>query len=722
MSAQTTGATFKVGDLLNNTYRIEAVLGRGGTSEVYQARSEISGNRVALKVLRAEFSRNEDFLNLMTREEDIREIRHDAIVRYYHNQRNENNDVFLVMDFVDGPGLDKKMKQGGMSAADLMIVAERVLQGLKAAHSKLIVHRDLSPDNIILRNGNPAEAVIIDFGIAKDSNPGAGTIVGNEFAGKYAYAAPEQLSGHSDARSDLYALGALLLATFRGKAPDVGNNPIEVIEKKGLPLDTSGVPEPLKTLIDRMTTPDPQLRPPDANAVLDLIHSADDTAAAPTPLGDATVIAPRPATAPPATAPTTNKPAKAPREVPEKKSGSGGKLTILALLTVAVLGAGAYFGGLFDPLLSPGLPVADPYTLTIERTSAGQVTAVGNVPSTETETALSQRVADLGGDAQLTLAQGAISENWGTGILGVLDTVQTLPEWSVEVSGDSVRVEGLTEDRDDYDRMPAALEQTAAPAGLSLQSAIELGPRILLPSALAPILKAYADCGSLWLLNTPPLGYTNADSVVVGGRLSTEEVRENLKTALKNAAGQRSVEVSAQVLNPTLCLFDDVLPNVPSGGFEITFALGETGEPVPFGDYTVGQNPVIDLVIPADITTGYLFASALDVSGNVFHLLPNMNRPDNSVEALRDGQTGDVTIRLAHTLEEAAASNGKKLAFVVDDTALGKTQILVIHAQDQFLDGMRPTTESAMSYAVALVEKRDLVDSLDTRILTTTQP
>lgn len=83
MSAGSTGreAIFQPGDLLNNTYRIEAILGRGGTSEVYRARSEISGRVVALKALRSEFSRNEDYLALMTREEDIREIRHDGIVR-----------------------------------------------------------------------------------------------------------------------------------------------------------------------------------------------------------------------------------------------------------------------------------------------------------------------------------------------------------------------------------------------------------------------------------------------------------------------------------------------------------------------------------------------------------------------------------------------------------------------------------------------------------------
>ena len=211
--------TFQPGDLLNNTYRIEIVLGRGGTSEVYRARSEISGRVVALKVLNAEFSSNEDFLVLMTREEEIRDVRHDAVVRYSENNKTPDGHIYLVMDYVDGPGLDKVLAERQLSVDELMTIAERVLGGLVATHARNIVHRDMSPDNIILRGGKASGAVIIDFGIARDTNPGAATIVGDGFAGKYAYAAPEQLNGNADQRSDLYSVGATLLAAYRGSAP-----------------------------------------------------------------------------------------------------------------------------------------------------------------------------------------------------------------------------------------------------------------------------------------------------------------------------------------------------------------------------------------------------------------------------------------------------------------------------------------------------------------------
>ena len=140
------GDTFKPGDLLNNTYRIEAILGRGGTSEVYKARNDVSGRFVAIKALKSEFSGDEGYLTLMRREEEIREIRHDAVVRYSENHRTPSGMIYLVMDYVEGPGLDAKMKSGGMSAPDLVAVCRRVASGLKVAHRGR-VHRPRGAQN-----------------------------------------------------------------------------------------------------------------------------------------------------------------------------------------------------------------------------------------------------------------------------------------------------------------------------------------------------------------------------------------------------------------------------------------------------------------------------------------------------------------------------------------------------------------------------------------------
>ena len=201
------GDIFNVGQVLNNTYVIDKILGRGGTGEVYRARNKITDRVVAIKALNRQFSGNADYIELMKREEEMRAIQHDAVVRYTECSMSDDGHVFLVMDYVEGPPLSDVMTQRRMDPRELLIIGQRVAEGLVATHAKGIIHRDLSPDNIILRHGDPTKATIIDFGIAKDTAVGARTIVGSDFAGKYEYSAPEQLEGHVSPQSDLICAG-----------------------------------------------------------------------------------------------------------------------------------------------------------------------------------------------------------------------------------------------------------------------------------------------------------------------------------------------------------------------------------------------------------------------------------------------------------------------------------------------------------------------------------
>lgn len=700
MTQSQQGDTFQPGDVLNNTYRIEAVLGRGGTSEVYRARSEISGREVALKVLKSEMAGNADYLVLMTREEEIREVRHAAVVRYSENHRTQDGHIYLVMDFVDGPGLDQKLKSGGMSADDLMVVGRRVAEGLAAVHQHNIVHRDLSPDNIILRNDDPSEAVIIDFGIAKDTNPGAATIVGNEFAGKYAYAAPEQLSGNSDARSDIYSLGALLLATFRAAAPNVGRNPMEVIENKGKALDTEGVPEPLKSLIDRMAHPDPAQRFQTAQEVVTAFDP--DPLASLTP--EATVV----------TAPPSQPPKPKAKDAPAKKK-SGLLVPLLLVLLLGGGGAGVYFSGLWQSLLGPSLPLADPYTLIAEREAGGAPRVTGSAPSEAAQAVLSGPVTELGGQADLALARGDIGESWPQDVADLMNMISPLEEWRLSVSGNAARVTGLTVDRDLRARLQNALSTHPMVNGVE----IALGPRLLSTTAVTDLMARFADCGPLELAATPVDGFAMGEAVTVTGKVGSEQTRERLQAEIAALAGDRPVRVETEVLNPELCVIDAQLPFAPSGGFDIVFGYGDRPDLNPTGAYKVGENPTIDVVIPAEQVRGFLWVSIMDVSGNVYHLLPNINRPDNALVSLRDGADGPVTVRVAYSIGEALADNAR-LSFLVDEN-FGKSKIVVIHSSAPLFGEMRPTTESLASYTAALSARLDdgatTIYGLDSRII-----
>jgi serine/threonine-protein kinase len=700
--------TFKPGDLLNNTYRIESVLGRGGTSEVYRARSEISGRVVALKVLKAELSANVDYLRLMTREEAIRDVRHDAVVRYSENHRTPDGHVYLIMDYVDGPPLDRIMAKGPVPADDLMVIGARVTEGLVAAHARNIVHRDLSPDNIILRGGKPGEAVIIDFGIAKDDRPGAETIVGNEFAGKYAYAAPEQLYGRTDPRSDLYALGATLLACFRGQVPDLGTNPVEMLRIKGTAPDTAGVPEPLKGIIDRLCKPEPKDRYQTAAEVLAAFSPARMQTAAPGP-------------AMPAAVPSA--PKTSPTAVPVAAQERRGRVGLVAVLLLALGGgaAGAWYGGLLDRFLVQPLPVADPFVLTVAQAADGKPLAKGFVPDEATQKALADMMRQAGGTAEVTLAQGAIADGWGGEVTALLSRAAGLAEWQVSVSGNEVRITGMAADRAARDAAAAAMTSDV----LTVSADIGFGPRILLPDAVRAVLEVHQDCGPLSLPDAPPAGWGAGAKVLVAGRMASDATRLALFQALGSAIGDREALMDIEVLNPELCAIEAALPRAPSKGFKVIFGFGDRTDPNPAGRYFVGENPVIDVVVPADVTTGNLWISIVDVTGSVFHLLPNLNRPENDIATLRGGKGGEVSVRVAYSVAEATGT--PKMAFLVDDSIMGKSKIVILHAPEPVFSELRPMSESVESLAAALAGKESgegmaPVFSIDSRILTTEKP
>ncbi|MCX7561322.1 serine/threonine-protein kinase [Sulfitobacter sp. F26204] len=715
MSDPRPGDAFQIGDVLNNTYRIEALLGRGGTSDVYRARNEISGRLVAVKVLKAEFSGNDDYLVLMTREEEIREVRHDAIVRYAENNRTSEGLVYLLMDYIEGPGLDQKLDEGPMSAEDLLILCKRVSEGLKAAHDRSIVHRDLSPDNIILRNGNPAEAVVIDFGIAKDTNPGAETIVGNEFAGKYAYAAPEQLSGNTDARSDIYSLGALILANFRGKSPDIGANPMEVVQNKNKPLDTADVPEPLKSLLDKMTAPVPGDRFQNMNEVLAFIRNGGNDES----LSEETIIVPPPKTAPTPKPVTEAKPAPAPpvtsAPTPQAGKRSGGLMVVALAIVLIGGGAAAWFGGLFGEG-TPKFPPVDPFVLVIDNPETVPASANGFVPNAKMKEELTARMNDLGGTTDLTLATGDIVPSWQTDVMAVLDDVVPLDEWRLALTGNDAQITGSTTDSELLASLTAKYSGDW-PGGLTGDIELTLTSLFLDAAEVDFLLAQYADCGPLIQANSPgPVGYGPEEPILITGTLATADSVESLQDAIEDIADDRIVVIDAEILNSTLCLVENYLPQAPSSEIEIKFSDGATGQEVPSGRFLVNQNPVIDVVIPAGLTTGYISVSILDVSGVVYHLMPNLGRVNNSVEALREGRNGRVPLRVAFPTNERAEG---KIAFSIDSSALGKSKIIVLHSYAPLFRQMRPGTESALGYTEALSERAadDLVESLDTRIL-----
>src|SRR5215207_687108 len=253
------------GTRLNDVYEIERLVAIGGMGYIYKGHTVEIGNPVAIKTIRADLAENDDVLTLFRREASaLHNLHHDAIVRYYVFSIDRRVGCpYLAMEFVEGPSLSDLLKHAPLTFAQTRTLVRRLASGLQAAHDIGIFHRDISPDNIILPEGDIGRAKIIDFGIARFAL-GDGTIIGGGFAGKLMYVSPEQLGlagAEVTARSDIYSFGLVLAYALLGRPLDMGGTQAQVLEKRKSVPDLSDVDGRLRPLIKRMLQPDPAQRP-----------------------------------------------------------------------------------------------------------------------------------------------------------------------------------------------------------------------------------------------------------------------------------------------------------------------------------------------------------------------------------------------------------------------------------------------------------------------------
>lgn len=265
------------GTQLNGIYEIDERIASGGMGEVYRGHNIQTEQPVAIKIVLPEFARDKTILALFRKEATIlSHLSHDAIVRYHVFTIDPTiARPYLAMEFVSGESLADHLKRGPLDPDSARRLIQRVAAGLAAAHEAGVVHRDLSPDNIILPDANFNKAKIIDFGIAKAAT-GEATLIGGKFAGKYNFVSPEQLGdfgGEITAQSDIYSLGLVFAAALRGEALDMGGSQVEVIEKRRRMPDLSELDPTLRPVIEAMLQANPADRPPDMHAIVGWLAS-----------------------------------------------------------------------------------------------------------------------------------------------------------------------------------------------------------------------------------------------------------------------------------------------------------------------------------------------------------------------------------------------------------------------------------------------------------------
>ena len=279
----------KIGQTLEGRYRLVKLLGEGGMGVVYLGQHLLVGRPVAIKLLRASLSDNEEAVNRFLREaRAAAAIGHRNIIDVLDVGVTGEGEPFLVMEHLEGEGLSSVLERvSRMDLATAAGVMEPTLLALSAAHEKGIVHRDLKPENIFLvqRKNEPPDIKLIDFGISKVTTRGDVTRLTQDgyLLGTPAYMSPEQARGSidTDHRADIYAAGVILYEMLTACLPFSGENYsallINVLTSNPTPPREAfeGFPVEAEPLIERALAKDPGDRYQSADEMLSALMDLD---------------------------------------------------------------------------------------------------------------------------------------------------------------------------------------------------------------------------------------------------------------------------------------------------------------------------------------------------------------------------------------------------------------------------------------------------------------
>lgn len=245
-------------------YRVLRKLAQGGFGAAYVAVNiHNDEERVVIKLLLPDMVQRDGMMDLLRAEASaLLRVKHDAVVQYRTFGRiPASGEFYLVIEFLDGPTLAEWRKAHTPSVQEIEALATRLMSGLDAAHAEGIVHRDMSPDNVILVGGRLEKATIIDFGIAKQ---GALDPLGSGFGGKLSWAAPEQFEperGPIGPWTDFYSVGLIMAFLARGQKLPIGGSLEAAIKARRQVPSLEGIPHYLARRIAGLLRPKTTDRP-----------------------------------------------------------------------------------------------------------------------------------------------------------------------------------------------------------------------------------------------------------------------------------------------------------------------------------------------------------------------------------------------------------------------------------------------------------------------------
>lgn len=267
------------GLILGNRYELIEKIGGGGMALVYKAKCKLLNRYVAVKILRDEFTDDEEFVKRFRIEaQAAASLSHPNIVSIF-DVGHENNIHYIVMEYIDGITLKEYIAQKGILPwKEAAGIAIQICSAIEQAHKNYIVHRDIKPHNILLTKDGIAK--VTDFGIARAVSSSTITMVGSTI-GSVHYFSPEQArGGFTDEKSDLYSLGITIYEMITGKVPFDGDSPVAVAlkhiqNKAERPVDINpGIPRGINDIVMKAIRKDQSQRYQSAS---ELLHDLQKT-------------------------------------------------------------------------------------------------------------------------------------------------------------------------------------------------------------------------------------------------------------------------------------------------------------------------------------------------------------------------------------------------------------------------------------------------------------
>ena len=218
------------GKIIGNRYEVLEKIGIGGMATVYKAKDNILKRNVAVKVLRDEFTTDEEFIKRFNTEaQAAASLTHPNIVSIY-DVGHEDNLYFIVMELIQGKTLKQIITEDGVLPWKWSInIAIQIASALEIAHKNNIVHRDIKPHNIIITEDGVAK--VTDFGIAKAVSNSTITALGTTIGSVHYFSPEHARGGYTDAKSDIYSLGVVMYEMMTGRVPFDADTPVSIALK-----------------------------------------------------------------------------------------------------------------------------------------------------------------------------------------------------------------------------------------------------------------------------------------------------------------------------------------------------------------------------------------------------------------------------------------------------------------------------------------------------------